>query len=113
MAQTVQIIMTDDIDGGEATETVTFAIDGQGYEIDLHENNAAALREALAPYRKAGRKAPRASSRRRTGTTQQRNSETSKIRAWARENGYEVGPRGRIHQHIINAYHQAAGTTGN
>lgn len=113
MAQTVQIIMTDDIDGGEATETVTFAIDGHGYEIDLNEDNAAALREMLAPYRKAGRKAPRASGWRRTGTTQQRNSETPKIRAWAQENGYEVGPRGRIHQHIIDAYHQATGASAN
>lgn len=113
MAQTVQIIMTDDIDGGEATETVAFAIDGHGYEIDLNEDNATALREMLAPYCKAGRKAPRTTNRRRTGTTQQRNSETSKIRAWARENGYEVGPRGRIHQHIIDAYHQATGTTEN
>lgn len=113
MAQAVQIILTDDIDGGEATETVTFAIDGHAYEIDLNETNAAALRETLTPYRKAGRKANRATSRRKTGTAQQRNSETPRIRAWAQENGYEVGPRGRIHQHIIDAYHQATGTTGN
>ena len=113
MAQTVQIIMTDDIDGGEATETVTFAIDGHAYEIDLNESNATTLREALAPFRKAGRKASTSTRRRKTGTTQQRNTETPKIRAWAQENGYEVGPRGRIHQHIIDAYHQATGTTGN
>lgn len=112
MAQKVQIIMTDDIGGGEATETVMFAIDGHGYEIDLNEDNATALREALAPYRMAGRKASRSTSWRKKGTTQRRNSETPKIRAWAQENGYEVGPRGRIHQHIIDAYHQAVGTTG-
>lgn len=108
MAQTVQIIMTDDIDGSEATETITFAIDGHSYKIDLNENNATALREALEPYRTAGRKASRTTGRRKARTTQQRNTETPKIRAWAQENGYEVGPRGRIHQHIIEAYHQAA-----
>lgn len=113
MAQKVQIIMTDDIDGGEATETVTFAIDGHGYEIDLNDNNATALREALAPYCKAGRKASRATTRRKTTTPQQRNTETAKIRAWAQESGYEAGPRGRIHQHIIDAYRQAIGTSAN
>lgn len=110
MAQTVQVIMTDDLDGSEAAETITFAIDGQAYEIDLNENNATALREALVPYCKAGRKNTRAATRRKATTTKQRNKETPKIRAWAQDNGYAVGPRGRIHQHIIDAYHQATST---
>ncbi len=50
MAQTVIVKLTDDIDGGDADETVTFALNGQKYEIDLNENNAKALREALAPF---------------------------------------------------------------
>lgn len=113
MAQTVKIILTDDIDGGEATETVTFAIDGRAYEIDLNQDNATALRETLNPYCKAGRKASGTNSRRKTTTSPQRNTETRKIRAWAQENGYEVGPRGRIHKDIVDAYRQATGTTEN
>ena len=37
MAQRVQIILEDDLDGGDATETVTFGLDGVTYEIDLNE----------------------------------------------------------------------------
>ncbi|MEC9052532.1 MAG: Lsr2 family protein, partial [Actinomycetota bacterium] len=50
MAQKVQIILEDDLDGGEADETVSFALDGTSYEIDLNEDNATKLREALATY---------------------------------------------------------------
>jgi hypothetical protein len=50
MAQTVIVKLTDDIDGGDAHETVSFALNGQRYEIDLNENNAKALRDALGPF---------------------------------------------------------------
>ena len=62
MAQRVNIVLEDDLDGSEADETVTFALDGVTYEIDLNAKNAAALRDALAQYvgharRAAGRRA--------------------------------------------------------
>ena len=50
MAQKVQVVLVDDIDGGSADETVSFSLDGAAYEIDLSAANAAALREAFAPY---------------------------------------------------------------
>src|SRR4029453_5564288 len=50
MAQRVQIILEDDYDGGSADETVSFALDGAEYEIDLSSKNATGLREALAPW---------------------------------------------------------------
>ena len=50
MAQRVQIILEDDYDGGTAVETVSFALDGAEYEIDLSAKNAAGLRDALAPW---------------------------------------------------------------
>jgi hypothetical protein len=56
MAQKVQIILEDDFDGGAADETVTFALDGAEYEIDLSDANAQALRDALAPWVANGRK---------------------------------------------------------
>ncbi len=62
MAQTVIVKLTDDIDGGDAEETVVFGIDGKTYEIDLNKKNAAALRKAVAPFvdraRPAGRPGP-------------------------------------------------------
>ena len=50
MAQKVNIVLVDDLDGTEATETVAFGLDGTTYEIDLNDANAAALREALSGY---------------------------------------------------------------
>jgi len=53
MAQKVQVLLVDDLDGGEAEETVSFGIDGATYEIDLSGENAAKLRAALEPFIKA------------------------------------------------------------
>src|ERR1700709_2110953 len=56
MAQRTIVQLTDDIDGSEATESLSFALDGVAYTIDLNDNNAAELREALAPYVAAARR---------------------------------------------------------
>ncbi|WP_143664504.1 Lsr2 family protein, partial [Streptomyces sp. NRRL B-24572] len=58
MAQRVVVTLSDDIEGGEAAETVAFGLDGKMYEIDLNAANAKKLRKALAPYLAAGRKIP-------------------------------------------------------
>ena len=67
MAQKVQVLLVDDLDGGEASETVSFALDGSSYEIDLSGKNAEEMRDALAKYvgaaRKAGRTTATSSSR--------------------------------------------------
>jgi hypothetical protein len=47
-------MLIDDIDGGEADETITFALDGTQYEIDLSGKNAAKMRDGLARYIGAG-----------------------------------------------------------
>jgi len=48
MAQKVDVRFVDDLDGSEASGTVSFALDGRAYEIDLSEENAAKLRDSLA-----------------------------------------------------------------
>lgn len=111
MAQKVQVLLLDDIDGGEANETVTFAIDGKTYEIDLNEANAQKLRDALDPYLKAGRRAggtrgARGAARGGRGTAG--GPDTAKIRAWAKENGYDVNDRGRVPASIREAYEKAS-----
>jgi hypothetical protein len=106
MAQRVQVLLVDDIDGGDAAETVTFALDGVTYEIDLSENNAAQLRGALARWvegaRRVSGRAQRGRAPRRAG-----GAETARIRAWAKENGHPVSDRGRIPQEIRQAYDAA------
>jgi len=63
MAQRVQVLMTDDLDGGEADETVSFALDGSSYEMDLSVANAQTLRNAIAPYVGVARRSGRAAGR--------------------------------------------------
>ncbi|WSQ10953.1 Lsr2 family protein [Streptomyces sp. NBC_01231] len=111
MAQKVQVLLVDDIDGGEADETVTFALDGKTYEIDLTTTNADKLRGLLEPYVKGGRRTGgrasggRGKARAASGGSQ----DTAQIRAWAKENGYEVNDRGRVPQSIREAYEKANG----
>ncbi len=102
MAQKVQVVLVDDIDGGHADETVRFGLDGTTYEIDLSSAHARELRDALATWVAAGRKVTgRSAGRPRVS------NDTSKIRAWAKSNGYAVSERGRISADIRAAYNAA------
>ncbi|GAA2745112.1 MULTISPECIES: histone-like nucleoid-structuring protein Lsr2 [Kitasatospora] len=114
MAQRVQVILEDDLDGGSADETVTFALDGVAYEIDLKSDNAEKLRELLAPYVDKGRKqsgrltAPRRSSGRTAGRAAAAGQpDTAKIREWAKEQGMPVNDRGRVPSNVREAYEKA------
>jgi Lsr2 len=107
--------LIDDLDGGEAQETVKFGLDGHSYEIDLSTKNANKLRNALAPYlengtRMTGRAAAtagRGGSRIR-GVVGER-EQNKAIRSWAQRKGIAVAPRGRIKQDIVDQYHREAG----
>ncbi|HET6166120.1 MAG TPA: Lsr2 family protein [Marmoricola sp.] len=99
MAQKVNIVLVDDIDGSEAEETVSFALDGKEYEIDLSARNATKLRDAFAPYVGHARKA----AGRRRGRAGAGPSPAD-IRAWARDNGFTVPDRGRVSSEVREAY---------
>ena len=108
MAQKVQVLLLDDLDGGEADETVTFALDGKSYEIDLTAQNADKLRDLLEPYVKGGRRTGGRASRSKGRSSASASSpDTAKIRAWAKEQGYEVNDRGRVPASIREAYEKA------
>ncbi|MEU6079926.1 Lsr2 family protein [Streptomyces sp. NPDC047108] len=109
MAQKVQVLLVDDLDGGEADETVTFALDGKTYEIDLKASNADKLRGLLEPYTKSGRRTGgrAASGRKARAAASGGSQDTAKIRAWAKENGYSVNDRGRVPAEIREAYEKA------
>ena len=100
MARRVQVMLVDDIDGGEATETVTFSLDGVHYEIDLSESNAASLRAGLEPWITPSR---RVGGRRRSGR-QANSADQATMREWGRENGYQVSDRGRVSRELQDAY---------
>ncbi|MCB1286101.1 MAG: Lsr2 family protein [Microthrixaceae bacterium] len=110
MAQKVNIVLVDDIDGSEATETVSFGLDGTSYEIDLNDGNAAALRDALATYVGHGRKVgsgPRRGGGRRTTAAASGGPSAKEIRDWARANGHDVPDRGRVSAEVREAYDKA------
>ena len=107
MTQRVQVILVDDVDGGEAAETVTFALDGVRDEIDVSEANAAMLRDEFAPWLERARRVGgrrQAGSRASRTTSPGRSEELAKMRQWGRENGYQVSDRGRVSQQVQNAY---------
>jgi len=114
VAQKVQVVLVDDLDGGEAEETVSFALDGVSYEIDLSGANAAKLRDAFAAYVGSARRVGgRASSGRGTARRQSApraassGNRTAEIREWARSNGHKVNERGRIPATVVDAYEKA------
>ena len=118
VAQKVQVLLVDDLDGGEATETVSFSLDGTAYEIDLSEKNASELRDSFAKYvgaaRKSGRSGGGSGTTRSSGRSSSRGStsmdrdQAAAIRAWAKEQGLQVSDRGRIPATIIEQYNASA-----
>ena len=116
MAQRTIVQLTDDLDGTEASESVSFALDGAAYTIDLSDANAAALREAFAPYVAAARR--EGGRGRRSNVTHINNGRRGRstgdvdpktVRAWAAENGIAISARGRIPADIVAQYQQAVG----
>lgn len=131
MAQKVVVELVDDLDGttSDNISTVTFGLDGAGYEIDLTADNAERLHDALADFVAAARRTGgrRATSRRKrtkeaTATTAttvtalpsstSNREQTRAIRYWAQKNGYELGDRGRIPTNIVEAFDAAHATNG-
>ena len=115
MAQKVQVIKTDDLESEDvpADETITFALDGTTYEIDLSDSNAKEMRDAFSRYVQAARKVGRGSGRasgggrsRATGGRMDR-EQAGAIRDWARKNGHQVSDRGRIPASVVDAYEAA------
>jgi hypothetical protein len=114
MAQ--RVVLTDDLDGSEATQTLSYMVDGQEYEIDLSEENIQRFHEALEPFISKSREVQRqaAPARRGRGDGRRRSGSSGRddipqIRAWAESQGMDVSARGRIKKEIIDAYDQAHG----
>ena len=117
--QTIELLI-DDLDGSRLGEgegdTVTFALQGSEYSIDLSSQHIDELKEALAKYVAAAQKisgrrtsASTAASRSNNGSAKSGSAKSDKadlaaVRAWARENGHEVSDRGRVSQKVLDAY---------
>jgi len=112
MAQKTQVVLTDDIDGSEATQTLTFAFQGVSYEIDLNDDHASALEESFHDWIESARKVTgsRGTKPRRSSVTTGASGggrDLNEVRAWLRSNGHEVADRGRVSQTLLEEYDKA------
>jgi hypothetical protein len=108
VAQKIQTLFIDDIDGSKAEGTVRFGLDGADYEIDLSANHAGALRSALAPYVTAARRSTAAKRPSRGERRGGSDINTTEIRKWAKSQGIEVKERGRVPAELIVKFKAAA-----
>lgn len=129
MAKRTVTVVTDDLDGSEAAETVKFSIDGMAYEIDLTEAHASEMRAVFAPYVANGQKVngSRVASGRSVVTRtpgmpkaadeEARRNRNGLIRSWFnglpsgerariydKHAGAELGDKGRVPEDIVKAY---------
>ena len=106
MATRTAVVLEDDLDGGQADQTLEFGLDGTAYVIDLSAKNAAKFGRQLAPFIAHARKAGRG-QRRRPARPQSAGERSSRIRAWAKDQGIAVSDRGRIPAGIAEQYDAA------
>jgi len=111
MAQKVQTLFIDDLDGSEAEGTVRFGLDGVHYEIDLNQVHAKELRDTLARYAGAARKAGGTSRQpaKTRGKASANGLNTTEVRDWAKANGLDVKDRGRVPADLIARFQAATG----
>jgi hypothetical protein len=113
VAQKVLTMLTDDLDGSDASETITFGLDDVTYEIDLNAKNSGKLRAALDPFAAAGRRMSGSRSRSRLGSRGSNSSRSNgavdpaAVRAWAGSNKIKISPRGRIPAAVIEQFRAA------
>ena len=110
MAKKTVVILVDDLDGEPADTTVRFGLDSRDYELDLTEANARELRDALARYIPAARKASggrRASAAAEKPAKAFKGFDPAAVRAWAASNGFAVSARGRIKADVVEAFRAA------
>lgn len=111
----VETTIVCDITGEPGARTVTFAVDGAEYEIDLVADTENELRSSLAGFVESARPVKGTRGQRRqtrslgTGPATMDPAQRKAIRRWAQEQGHPVGDRGRIPQSVTDAYHAHAG----
>ena len=110
MAQKIQTLFIEDLDGSDAEGTVRFGLDGSEYEIDLNAKHAQQLRDALARYvgaaRRVGGATRRSAHSARRGAASGLNTE---VREWAKAQGIDVKDRGRVPAELVVKFKAATG----
>ena len=110
VAQKIQTLFIDDLDGSDAEGTVRFGLDGTEYEIDLSAQHAQELHDALARYVGAGRRVGGGARPARSGRRAAASGlNTTEVREWAKAQGIEVKDRGRVPAELVVKFKAATG----
>lgn len=105
MATQVTTTTIDDLDGiSVADQTVEFTLDGDSFEIDLTDRNAAKLRDILGPFVKQARRVGNPPKPGKPHTKRLHPDVARDVRVWVREHGGTVADRGRISPAYVEAY---------
>jgi DNA-binding NarL/FixJ family response regulator len=113
VAKQTVVTLTDDIDGGEAAESVEFGVDGYLYSIDLSAEHAEELRDRLTAYQEFGTRLGRYTARTASPAAPKRaagrgdRERNLDIRRWAEEKGLPIKARGKISDAVIAEYDAA------
>ena len=112
MAQKVQTLFVDDLDGSEADGTVRFGLDGTEYEIDLNAKHAQQLQRrpgTLHRCRPQSRRQRQAASPQPDARPAASALNTTEVREWAKTQGIDVKDRGRIPAELVVKFKAATG----
>ena len=109
VAQKIQTLFIDDLDGGEAAGTVRFGLDGTDYEIDLSTAHSDELRKALELYVRHARRTGGTARRAARGSRGSSPVDNARVREWAKGQGIDIRERGRVPATVAEKYKTAAG----
>ena len=107
MARMTTVVLTDDVDGQPATQTVRFGLDGTAYEIDLTDEHAEQMRAAVERYVQAARPIRGGQATQVRRGSRGSDYDPKAVRAWAAAHAVEIPARGRIPNAIVEKFHAA------
>lgn len=110
MAQRIQTILVDDLDGtelGNDGQTLRFGWLGAEYSIDLSQANVDKFAAAVAPYVDAGQRVGGRKSRSSDSPNRGGQVDTRAVRRWAEANGIQLSSRGRVPADVVEKYSAA------
>jgi hypothetical protein len=111
-----RITVVDDIDGTEPAETVSFALEGVSYTIDLAEKQRTKLRSIMQPFLDHATRVGHAHSAPKKSKSKSHSGgpdlHLNAVRDWANKNGYTVSYRGKVPQHVMDAFDAAHDAEG-
>jgi hypothetical protein len=94
VARKTTVMLQDDLDGSNATQTLRFGFQSVEYEIDLNDENAAEMTHWLENYIAHGRRV--GGSKRTPKNGYASKADPKLVREWAAAQGIEISSRGRI-----------------